>query len=432
MSFSSSDFSVFLIARWLARRRNESQEHNWANLLVRGIAKPLSLFLIVYGAYGALSPLFPFLLRQNVGERIYLALSWGTDLAGSIGALWFVYRLVQLASRQLIAWAKTQQGWFGTLLTLIGQRSHAAINLLVLVLFCRLISPLFAPGPTTHAIIGQIFGLLMIFTISWLTIQVLHSVEEVVLRHYRMDVEDNLAARKMHTQVQFIKRMAITLVIVLAGATMLMLFDKVRQLGTSILASAGIIGLMVGLAAQRSISNILVGVQIALTQPIRLDDVVIVENEWGRIEEITTTYVVVKLWDLRRLVVPTTYFTEKPFQNWTRGSAEILGTVFLYTDYTIPVARIREKLRLILEDSLWWNGKLSAVHVTSTSPQGMELRILISADNAGAAWDLRCHIREQMVTFLQEEYPESLPRLRAELHSPSEKSTDQPAAYTKP
>jgi small-conductance mechanosensitive channel len=221
----------------------------------------------------------------------------------------------------------------------------------------------------------------------------------------------------VHTQVRFLKRLVISVIFVLAGGSMLMVFDKVRQLGTSILASAGIIGILVGLAAQRSITNMLVGLQLVLTQPIRLDDVVIIENEWGRIEEITTTYVVVKLWDLRRLIVPTTWFTENPFQNWTRVSSELLGSVFLHTDYTLPVDAVREELQRVVSESPWWNGKVAAVQVTDTTEQTMELRLLVSANDASAAFDLRCEVREKMIAFLQERYPQSLPRMRAELQN---------------
>jgi small-conductance mechanosensitive channel len=219
----------------------------------------------------------------------------------------------------------------------------------------------------------------------------------------------------MHTQIRFIKRLIITLVVIIAGASMLLMFDNVRQLGTSILASAGIVGIVVGLAAQRSIANILVGMQIALTQPIRLDDVVIIENEWGRIEEITMTYVVVKLWDSRRLIVPSTYFTEKTFQNWTRVSSELLGTVFLYLDYTVPVDAIRQELQKILKASTLWDGKVGQVQVTNTSAQAMELRLLLSANDASLAWDLRCEVREKMIAFVQLNFPDSLPKIRGEL-----------------
>jgi small-conductance mechanosensitive channel len=189
----------------------------------------------------------------------------------------------------------------------------------------------------------------------------------------------------------------------------------VRQLGTAILASAGIIGVVVGMAAQRTISTFIAGLQIAFTQPIRVDDVVIVENEWGRIEEITLTYVVVRIWDLRRLVVPITYFIEKPFQNWTRVTADILGTVFIYVDYTVSVDAVREQLQKILNDCELWDKKVCVLQVTNTTEKTVELRALMSAEDASKAWTLRCHVREKLVEFVQKNYPNALPKIRAEL-----------------
>lgn len=211
---------------------------------------------------------------------------------------------------------------------------------------------------------------------------------------------------------------------------MLMTFDKVRQLGTSILASAGIIGIIVGLAAQRTIATLLAGLQIAITQPIRVDDVVIVENEWGRIEEITFTYVVVRIWDLRRLILPITYFIEKPFQNWTRVTADILGTVFIYVDYTVPVQAIREELHRILKSTDLWDGKAWGLQVTNATERTVELRALMTAPDASAAWDLRCEVREKILEFVQKKYPDGLPKVRAEIRE-SEKSKVLPSSEPK-
>jgi len=201
---------------------------------------------------------------------------------------------------------------------------------------------------------------------SWLLIKTVYVLEDYVVGRFEVDVEDNLRARKIHTQLRVLKRIVIILVGIIALATMLMTFPKVRQLGTTILASAGIIGIVVGMAAQRTIATFIAGLQIAFTQPIRVDDVVIVENEWGRIEEITLTYVVVKIWDLRRLIVPITYFIENPFQNWPRVTADILGTVFLYVDHTVPIDAVREELHRILKASELWDGKVCVLQVTNT------------------------------------------------------------------
>jgi len=290
----------------------------------------------------------------------------------------------------------------------------------VAVLFViRLILPMVLPDTDlTH--LNHIVSLVFIALVSWLLIKAVYVLEDYVVSRFEVDVKDNLRARKIHTQFQVVKRIAVVAVTILALGTMLMTFPKVRQLGTTILASAGIIGIVVGMAAQRTIGNFIAGLQIAFSQPIRVDDVVIVENEWGRIEEITLTYVVVKIWDLRRLIVPITYFIEKPFQNWTRTSADILGTVFIYVDYTVPVDAVREELKRILENSDLWDKKVCVVQVTNTSERTVELRALMSAADASSAWSLRCEVREKLVDFIRKNYPQALPRLRAELHQPTD------------
>jgi small-conductance mechanosensitive channel len=204
------------------------------------------------------------------------------------------------------------------------------------------------------------------------------------------------------------------LVIVITVGFMLMTFPEIRRLGLSLFASAGIAGLVIGMAARPALSNLIAGLQIALTEPIRIDDVVIVEGEWGRIEEIGTTYVVVKIWDLRRMVVPLSYFIEKPFQNWTRVSADILGSVFLYTDYTVPVEALREELTRILKSTQLWDGTVNVLQLSDAREHTVEVRALMSARNSSDQWDLRCFVRERLIAFLQKNYPEALPRTRAE------------------
>ncbi|MHC4727138.1 MAG: mechanosensitive ion channel family protein [Planctomycetota bacterium] len=264
--------------------------------------------------------------------------------------------------------------------------------------------------------ITHVISLLLIGLVSWLLIRSIYVLESYILRRFDVDVKDNLRARKIHTQFRVLKRIVIVVVGILAFGLCLMTFDKVRQLGTTILASAGIIGIVVGMAAQRTIATFLAGLQIAITQPIRVDDVVIVENEWGRIEEITLTYVVVRIWDLRRLVVPITYFIEKPFQNWTRVTADILGTVFIYVDYTVPIESIRTELQRILKESDFWDGKVCGLQVTNITDRTVELRALMSAADASTAWNLRCLVREKLIDFVQKNYPDALPKLRTEFY----------------
>lgn len=266
--------------------------------------------------------------------------------------------------------------------------------------------------------VARIISLFLIGTVSWFVIKLVYVLEDCVAARFDVTAKDNLAARKVHTQLRVLKRVVTVTVIILATGMILMTFDKIRQLGTTILASAGIVGIVVGLAAQRTIGTFIAGLHLAFTQPIRVDDVVIVENEWGRIEEITLTYVVVRIWDLRRLIVPITYFLEKPFQNWTRTSADILGTVFLYVDYTVPIAGVREELRSIVEKSELWDRKVCVLQVTNTSERTVELRALVSAADASSAWTLRCEVREKLIEFVQKNYPEALPKLRTELRKP--------------
>jgi len=270
--------------------------------------------------------------------------------------------------------------------------------------------------PSVLAPMKHIISLGIIAAVAWLLVRMTYVLDDVILSRYRIDEKDNLQARKIYTQLQIFRRIVIVVIGILALATMLMTFEKVRQLGTGILASAGVVGIILGLSAQRTITTILAGIQIAIAQPIRLDDVVIVENEWGRVEEITFTYVVVRIWDLRRLVLPISYFIEKPFQNWTRVTADILGTVFLYVDYTVPTQVIRDKLHRILKDSDLWNGSVWGLQVTNTTERAVELRALMSASDASAAWNLRCEVREKLIAFIQNNYPDGLPKVRAEIH----------------
>ena len=293
-------------------------------------------------------------------------------------------------------------------------------QVLIPLLLAILVLPALSVSPKTTDVLRHLLSLGIIASIAWLIVRTTYVLDDIVLSRYRIDEKDNLQARKIYTQLQVFKRIIIVVVSILALATMLLTFEKVRQLGAGILASAGIVGIVVGLSAQRTIGTILAGLQIAITQPIRIDDVVIVENEWGRIEEITFTYVVVRIWDLRRLVLPISYFIEKPFQNWTRVTADILGTVFIYVDYTVPVQPIREELHRILKGSSYWNGNAWGLQVTNSTDRALELRALMSASDASSGWNLRCEVREKLIEFIQKNYPEGLPKVRAEIREPSQ------------
>jgi small-conductance mechanosensitive channel len=235
-----------------------------------------------------------------------------------------------------------------------------------------------------------------------------------------MEVADNLQARRIQTQTRVIARVLMGAIILLGLSAMLLSFDPVKQIGRTLLASAGIVGLVAGIAAKPVFGNLIAGLQIALTQPIRLDDVVIVEGEWGRIEEIGSAYVVVRIWDERRMVVPLSWFIENPFQNWTRRSADLLGTAFLWLDYRTPVAAVRSELERICRNEPLWDGRVCVTQVTETSERTIQVRLLVSARNSGDAFDLRCIVRERMIDFLMREHPYALPRLRAEISREAE------------
>src|SRR5580704_2522807 len=263
--------------------------------------------------------------------------------------------------------------------------------------------------------LNHVVGLLLIASIAWLLVTMLDVLQDYIEHRQTLAVGDSLTARRIRTQVQVLRHIAAVVIVVITIAIMVMTFPSARHVGESLFASAGLAAVVAGLAARSMLSKLLAGVQIALSQPIRLEDVVIVEGEWGWIEEITTTFVVVRIWDLRRLVLPISYFIEKPFQNWTRNTADLLGTVFIYADYTLPVDEVRQELQRILQSSGMWDGKVWGLQVTNATDRTLELRALMSAANGSAAWDLRCYVREKLIAFLQQNYPESLPRTRGEI-----------------
>jgi small-conductance mechanosensitive channel len=289
----------------------------------------------------------------------------------------------------------------------------------LLLIVAVAVLPVLPLPPNVDHIAEHIAGLGLIGCVGWLLIALVEVFDVVVAYRHSIDVRDNLAARRIRTQVAMLRRVAVTLIVVITLSVMLMTFPTIRHIGESMLASAGLAALVAGFAARSTLSNFAAGIQVAFTQPIRIGDVVIVEGEWGWIEEINITYVVVRIWDLRRLVVPVAYFIEKPFQNWTRNNADLLGTVFLYADYSLPVDAVRTELHRILESTKLWDGKVWGLQVTNTTDRTMELRALMSAPDSSTAWDLRCYVREKLIFFLQQQFPGSLPRMRAEVLGPA-------------
>lgn len=267
-------------------------------------------------------------------------------------------------------------------------------------------------GALEHAV-----GIALIVACTWFLVRLLGALEATVSRYNPIDLEDNLRARRVRTQVRVLSRTGQVTIVLLGLGIALMTFPPVRQFGTSLLASAGIAGLAVGLAAKPVLGNLIAGLQIALTQPIRLDDVVIVEGEWSRIEEITGTYVVVKIWDERRMIVPLQYFIEHPFQNWTRSSSQILGSVLLWFDYGLPLEPLRAEMERLCTASRDWDGRVMVMQVVDSNEKAMQVRALMSSANSSKSFDLRCAVREGLIAFVRREFPEFLPRMRGEIGS---------------
>lgn len=289
--------------------------------------------------------------------------------------------------------------------------------IIVPLLALKIALPVVRPEPLVEKTLSQIINVAIIVAFAVLAFRITGFFRLFLTRHYDFSRKDDLNVRKVLTQTRMIERIIKAAIIVIALSSILMSFDKVRQLGVSILASAGVVSIIAGLAAQKSIAALFAGIQIAMLQPIRIDDSVVVENEWGWVEEINLTYVVVKIWDQRRIILPVTYFMERPFQNWTRSSADLLGSVYMYADYTLPVQAVRDELGKILESTPLWDRRTWNLQVTGAGEKSLELRAVMSAANASDAWDLRCLVRERMIGFLQENFPQCLPRVRIDVES---------------
>lgn len=263
-------------------------------------------------------------------------------------------------------------------------------------------------------ILTQSTTVLVIICTTWLAIRILKVAKIIVFEKIEASVVDTDKLQKTKTQIEILEKIIVFFLVTLSIFGVLMSFEFVRRVGVSFFASAGVAGIIVGLAAQKLITTIISGIQVAIAQPIRINDAVIVENEWGVVEEINLTYVVVRLWDLRRMVLPTTYFIDKPFQNWTRESPQLVAHIFLYLDYSIPVEDIRKEFMRLLKGNELWDKEISAIHVSNTTDKTIELRGIFSVHDAGDAWDLKAYMRENLISYIQKKYPDGLPKLRLE------------------
>jgi small-conductance mechanosensitive channel len=344
-----------------------------------------------------------------------------------------VILVVHLLSRRL--------GRRDPVLASLAGRARYAFRALTVIVALLIARPEEGASPETVDRFRHTMVLLLIGVGAWLLAWLALVAQEAALRHQDLSVPDNLRVRRLHTQVILLRRITVAVIAVTAVAAMLLTFASVRAIGASLLASAGVVGIVVGLAAQTTLSNVFAGLQLAFSDELRLDDVVVVEQEWGRIEELTLTYVVIRLWDERRLVLPTTYFTQTPFQNWTRHESRVIGSVIVYADYSLPVAPLRQELQRVLENSPLWDQREWVLQVVDTTPTTMVLRALMSSADAPSNWDLRCDVRERLLAFLAEHYPDQLPRIRADIPAaavfaapdgrPDDRPRDQPLDQTR-
>ena len=293
------------------------------------------------------------------------------------------------------------------------KRTQALTRVIAIFVVCAIVAQAAPLDDDTRSLLSSILGASLFAILGWTAISAVHIASDIYLSRFRIDVEDNLNARKQVTQIRILRRVADTMIVLLALGAGLMTFESVRQYGVSIFASAGAAGLVLGFAARPVLENLIAGIQIAVTQPIRIDDAVVIEGEWGWIEEITGTYVVIRIWDWRRLIVPLSYFIQKPFTNWTRETASIIGTVFLHADYTLPVDALRGYLTEIVKKMPLWDGKVAVIQVTDATDRTIEIRALVSARTSPEAWDLRCDVRERLVSWIRDTHPDSLPQVRS-------------------
>lgn len=380
--------------------------------VISAIGKPLYALIIVYGVYVAATPIL-LKLRPEQGSTAARGLLNALFETGALIALfWLLFRATYVVQARLAAWPLATASQIDDLLApLIG----TILRVCIIVVAVILALPLLQLPPAAESVVDKLTSISLIVGLSILLVRAVTIGKRLVLNRFDISAEDNLRARQVYTQINLISRIIYVGIGFFAVAATLMLFQEVRHVGTSLLASAGIVGIIAGFAAQKTLANVFAGFQIALAQPVRQDDVVIVEGEWGRIEEITLSFIVVKIWDERRLVVPLSYFIEKPFQNWTRSSAELMGSVFIWVDYNFPVEQGRVALQGIIESSSLWDRRFWNLQVSDASEKTLQLRILATASNSSRSWDLRCEIREKFLAFIQQSHPESLPRIRMDI-----------------
>jgi small-conductance mechanosensitive channel len=389
-------------------KTNESQRY-WTDGLLHAFRKGLGLFAWITALFLFVSPLLPHVAIALNSQAPFQLISRVAEIGYFLALMIFGYYAVRLVDGWLTRLARRQpRHWYQPTFPLIGQLIYYDFLLTGFQYFINLLD---LPG-SAAAISSKVVAIVSIVVNIVMLIQMVRALEDIALFSTELHHYDTYRYRNVQTRLKVLRQLIIFILVIVCAAAVLMNFDPVRQIGAGLLASAGVAGVIVGLAAQKSLSTIIAGLQIALTSPMKIDDVVVVDGEYGEIEEISLTYVVVRAWDQRRLILPITYFIDKSFQNWTRSSSELLGTVFLYVDYMVPIEEVRAEANRLVSASALWDKRVFAVQVTDWKTDSVEIRILVSAETAPKLFDLRCEVREKILDCLQHREPSAFPRVR--------------------
>ena len=401
-----------LLSRKARQAHEEAKEVQ--NHFLRLSDRPVYLLIWSFAFYIAFIPVL--LKLPDEWKPIARFYDKAFDLAFFVALLWLFVRMTRILETRLNAWASGARSKLDILLIPLLGKCLRVIVPVVGVIFAL---PVLKLPAEYSSVIEKGTGIMIIGTIAWILFEAVNVGQNVLLLEHDISVADNLRARKIHTQVKLLGKTLQVAVGLCTTASILMLFQQVRHVGASLLASAGIAGIIAGIAAQQTLANLFAGFQIAFAQPLRQGDVVVVEGAWGTIEEITLTFVVVHVWDDTRLVLPLSYFITKPFQNWTRVSSQILGSVFVWVDYTFPVEEGRKALKPIIENNPLWDKRFWNLQVSDASEKTMQLRVLATSVDSSKSWDLRCKIREDFIAYIQQHHPQTLPTLRTKLDFPA-------------
>lgn len=396
---------IIFVKKFVFKNKNINK---YVRIFYQYTYRPLLCLITTYFLYYLFiltADYYPKLINSNYHELLNYLVNGFVILF----LFWLAFDLIALIKDSLMIWAHHNQ--HTTILTILPAMSES-LNAAFLLLTISIFTPTLGLSGITLHVVEKGLKILLILTLGWISVKLIYIFENIIIQQHNSTNTKPVTLRKLTTQISILRRIILTLILIITTAAILMTFDNVKNLGAGLLTTAGVLSAIGAFASQQSLSRIFSGLQLAFTQPIRIGDTVIVDNEFGQVEEINLSYVTVKLWDLRRLIKPTDYFTKNGVLNLTRESTQLLGTVIIYCDYTLPVEILREKFKSLLQKSTYWDKNVSELDVTDVTDRCMQIRLLISAENADLLWKLRCEIREKIMKYIVEEHPERLTRSR--------------------